>query len=167
MDLAELSSCLSMMPGVFMAIKWLPILANSSVRYSPLSYMILCIVSMIHHGYGFYYGRKSMLLLRLDMIMQNVTCILTTQNNASIFKIITLAIISSQLNIKRKNDLYIVYGMNSLITAIMTGNNKTILINWFKTLLVFILSVKHKNCIFEFVFHMMVHNNVESIWHTI
>jgi hypothetical protein len=126
-------------------------------------------MGIIHHGYAAIYN-KNIILLRMHMLFQNITCgitvIYTRYGQTGLNIICFLAGCSYCLDLRYKKQLYVAYGLNAMMTFIATGYNPPILLNWIKILLVFMLAVKHHMPIFEIAFHMMTHNNIVQLWNT-
>ena len=135
----------------------------------PISYNVVCFMSMVHHGYAAIYSRN-LLLLRADMLAQNISCVITALStwNSCIPAFIACGMMVGRVflngNIAKRKHLVIAYSINAIAILIGSGPNLDILGNWLLIFAVFILSIKFRIAWLEIAFHLLTHWNIQNIW---
>ena len=160
-DYNQVASSLSMIPGMIMCIKWIYKLSHP---HGPLSYLLVCILTLLYHGTAAFY-HKNIRLLKSVMISQNMACVVTMPNSSLLYIFAFLIGINLSLDLRNKNELVASYVVNALITILSTSVNAHIFSAWIRIFLVFALSVKYHHSLFQIAYHIMTHCVIDEIWH--
>lgn len=108
--------------------------------------------------------------LRIDLIVQLITCISTvlhtTYGITGATLIMCMFLTNIQLNLKKDIHRYIAYSMNGVSIILSTGHHTNIIINWLASFSLFGIGILYTNNYTHTLFHFYNHYNMTLVWST-
>jgi hypothetical protein len=168
----QLSSALSMVPGIFMALYWRYISSKTkAVKVLTYLYIVACIGSIIYHTHSAYNPGYNPKWLRLDISCQQLViysgAVLSPLKASGALLVLPMAVLTGICDLSHMPSCYIVYFAHAL-TILSLAFTFSFRLGLQCLLAIFTFSMKdvfpQGYTLFQNIWHILGHINVASIW---